>query len=99
VLAAPDRAAPVVTKLARDERAPLAVRLAAVHGVGATLGKQQAMRELQPVMDDARQMHLRAAAAEVIAASGGCARVQARVDREEPAVRTAYRKALERCAP
>jgi hypothetical protein len=97
VLASPDRAAPTAAKLAKDPRAPLAVRLAAVRGIAITSSKAQAVRELTPVMEGAAQMHLRAAAAEVIAASGSCEAVKARVSREAEEVRGAYRKALSRC--
>jgi hypothetical protein len=89
VHAAPERAARLAATLVNDEKAPLTLRLAAVHGLSA--------KELRPVMENAKAMHVRAAAAEAIAASGDCAAVKARVSREPAEVRGAFRRALSKC--
>jgi hypothetical protein len=96
VLAAPDRAAPVATRLALDETQPTTVRMAALRGVGRTAPLAKGMTR---VLRTARDPGVRAAAAEVIAASGssGCTQVKAQVAREVPDVRLAYGRALARC--
>jgi hypothetical protein len=99
VLAAPERAAPLVTKLALDEEQPVTVRRAALRGVGRTASAATAAKSIAKVLRTARDLGVRSAAAEVIAASGssGCAQVREQVAREEPDVRLAYGRALSRC--
>jgi hypothetical protein len=99
VLAAPERAAAVVTRLALDEEQPVTVRMAALRGVGQTAPAATAAKSISKVLRTARDPGVRGAAAEVIAASGskGCAEVKAQVAREEPDVRLSYGRALARC--
>jgi hypothetical protein len=97
VLAAPDRAAPVVTKLSLDDAQPVAVRMAALRGVGRTVAPEAAAKSLGKVLRTAREASLRSLAAEVVAASGGCVEVRAQVAREEPGLRRAYGRALAQC--
>jgi hypothetical protein len=99
VLAAPDRAAPVVTKLALDEAQPKAVRMAALRGVLKTVPPATAAKSVAKILQTARDPGMRGLAAEVVAASGssGCAQVRAQVAREEPDLRFAYSRALAQC--
>ena len=98
VAAAPDRAALLVGKLARDETAPTVVRVAALHGVGKVLAPSKALAELKPVLQTARTAGMRSTAADVISRTkGGCAMVHEQVARESDEHRGAYQRALARC--
>jgi hypothetical protein len=98
VAAAPDRAAVIVGKLARDEAQPVVVRVAALHGARGVLPSSKLVAELKPVLDGARDAGLRGVAAEMIShGEGGCAVVKARLKREATDERAAYAYALERC--
>jgi hypothetical protein len=97
VIAAPERAAPVVAKLAVDEEQPIVVRMAALRGVGKTAPAATAAKSLSKVLRTDRDPGLRGAAAEVIASSGGCDQVKAQVAREDPTARLAFGRAIERC--
>jgi HEAT repeat protein len=82
-------------ELAQDEAQPLVVRLAAVSGAGRTLAPRQVASELQPVLQGASNGYVRRAAAEVIAAHGGCAAVQKQAQRAGE--RAWMSRALEKC--
>lgn len=99
VLAAPDRAGPVATKLALDEAQPKAVRMAALRGMARTVPAETAAKSVAKLLRGARDPAMRGLAAEMVAASGsdGCAEVKAQVAREEPALRFAYSRALAQC--
>jgi hypothetical protein len=98
VAAAPDRAATLLGKLARDERQPTVVRVAAVHGAGQVLPPAKALSELRPVLRGAKSMGMRAQAAEVLARKqGGCAEVRGQVAREAEQHRDAFARAMKQC--
>ena len=98
VAAAPDRAAPLVGKLARDERQPSVVRVAAMHGAGQVLSSAKAVSELRPVLRTAKSRGIRAQAAEVLARKqGGCAEVRGQVEREQAENRDAFARAMKQC--
>jgi hypothetical protein len=98
VAAAPDRAAQVVGKLARDEKQPGVVRVAAMHGAARIFPSPRALSELRPVLQTARTAGLRAEAAELISrAKGGCGDVRDQVAREKVEHRAAFDRALKRC--
>ena len=98
VAAAPDRASALVGKLARDEKQPVIVRVAALHGAGEVLQEQRALTELRPVLQSAKSTGLRAEAADVISRKkGGCVEVREQVSREKTEHREAFRRALDRC--
>jgi hypothetical protein len=100
VLAAPDRAAKVVTKLLLDEAQPVAVRMAALRGVKRTVAPEAAATSLGKVLRGAREPELRSLAAEAVTASGssgGCAEVRAQMARESQDFRRAYSRALAQC--
>lgn len=99
VLAAPDRAAPVVTQLALDEAQPKIVRMAALRGMASTVPAKTAAKSVAKVLHGAPDPAMRGLAAEMVAASGssGCAEVKAQVAREEPSLRFAYSRALAQC--
>jgi hypothetical protein len=99
VLVAPERAAPLVSRLAVDEKQPLPVRIESLHGVGRTSSPALAAQTASKVLRTAREPGVRGAAAEVMAGSGssGCAQVKAQVAREAAELRPAYRRALARC--
>jgi hypothetical protein len=98
VAAAPDRAARLVGKLARDDAQPMVVRVAALHGAAKVLSSARLMTELKPVMERAPEAGMRGEAAEVLSrAKGGCEAVRAHAAREKGDDREAYRRALARC--
>jgi len=98
VAAAPDRAASLVGKLARDERQPSVVRVAALHGAGEVLPPAKAVSELRPVLRTAKSTGMRAQAAEVLARKqGGCAEVRGQVARESQQHRDAFSRAMKQC--
>lgn len=98
VLVAPDRAATLVGPLARDERQPVVVRVASMHGASRILSSRQALSELRPVLQSAKSTGLRAEAADVLATKrGGCAEVRTQVARERAEHREAFQRALRRC--
>jgi hypothetical protein len=95
---APDRAALLIGKLARDEGQPVVVRVAALHGARRVLPAAKLLTELKPVLEEARDPGLRGVAAEVLShAKGGCTAVRARLQREGRDERAAYGRALQRC--
>jgi hypothetical protein len=98
VAAAPDRAAPLVGKLARDEKQPSVVRVAAIHGAGQVLPSSKAVTELRPVLRSAKSTGMRVQAAEVLARKqGGCAEVRGQVAREQAEHRDAFARAMKQC--
>ena len=98
VSAAPDRAALLVGKLARDEKQPTVVRLAAMQGAGRVFPPSRTLSELRPVLHSARSPGLRAEAADVISGKqGGCAEVRDQVTREKVEHRPAFDRAMKRC--
>jgi hypothetical protein len=99
VAAAPDRAAQLVGAIARDEKQPAVLRVAALRGAGQVLPPSRALSELKPVMQSARSAGMRGAAAEVLAGSkGACSAVREQAARERPAEQPAYERALKKCA-
>ena len=95
--AAPDRAAALAPRLARDEKQPLVLRVAAVHAAASVLPPAKAQAELKPVLQG-KHAGLRGEAAEALSRHGGCAAVKKQAARE-PARRTgAWRRALARCS-
>ncbi len=96
---APDRAAPLVGRMARDEREAPVVRVAAMRGAAMVLPPARALTELKPVLQSARSPGMRSAAADVLArGKSGCAAVRKQAARERPEHREAFRNALARCS-
>lgn len=95
--AAPDRAAALAVKLARDEKQPLIVRVAAVHAAGKVLPKERALAELKPVLQG-RHAGLRGEAAEVLSRHGACSEVREQAAREKRDRSSAWERALSRCS-
>ena len=87
--------ASVLLSLAKSEQAPLTVRLAAVHGAPGVLAAAQISTALKPVLENAKDGHVRGAAAEVLSRHGGCSLVRAQAQREDDRLR--MQRALERC--
>jgi hypothetical protein len=85
----------VLLGLAGSEQAPLTVRLAAVQGAPGVLPQAQVAAALKPVLEGARDGHVRGAAAEVLSRHGGCSMVRAQAQRENDQLR--MQRALERC--
>jgi hypothetical protein len=99
VAVAPDRAAELVGKLARDDKQPVVVRVAAMHGAGRVLPSARTVSELAPVMRSAKSAGLRAQAADVISRKqGGCTQVRQQISRERAEHKGAFERALKRCA-
>jgi len=82
-------------RLARDEQTPLAVRLSAVRGAARVLPANQVTAALQPILEGAKDAHVRRAAAEALSSHGGCALVRAQAAREDDPHRLG--RALQRC--
>jgi HEAT repeat protein len=78
-LTAPD----LMLDLAKDEKQPMAVRIAAIAGAGRVSPDDRVAQELRPVMENSANGHVRRAAAEVLAAHGGCDAVRAQAKREQ----------------
>jgi hypothetical protein len=98
VAAAPDRAALLVGKLARDEKEPGVVRVAAMHGAARIYPSPRAISELRPVLNGGRTTGLRAEAADLISRKqGGCKEIRDQVAREKVEHRGAFDRALKRC--
>jgi len=98
VVVAPDRASGLVGTIAKDERQPVVVRIAAMHGAGRVLPPSRAISELRPVLRNAKSAGLRAEAADVLARrQGGCAEVRGQVAREKSEHRAAFTRAMKRC--
>ena len=98
VAAAPERAAAIVGKLARDEKQPGVVRVAAMHGAAQVYPSSRVRRELRPVLQGARSTGMRAVAADLIATKkGGCTEVRDQVAREKVEHRGAFERAMKRC--
>lgn len=98
VAAAPDRASRLMGTIAKDERQPVVVRIAAMHGAGQVLPPSRAISELRPVLRSARSAGMRAEAADVLARrQGGCTEVRDQVARERSEHRAAFTRAMKRC--
>ena len=98
VAVAPDRAALLVGKLARDEKEPVVLRVAALRGAGEVLSEAKALAELKPVLRSARSPGMRSTAADVLSRRrSGCAAVRQQAARETEVHRGAYESALARC--
>lgn len=96
---APERAARLVGPMARDEKQPTAVRVAAMEGAAQVLPPNEVERELKPVMQSSRSPGLRRAAAEVLSRNKlGCAAVRRQASRERADHRAAWKDVLDRCA-
>lgn len=99
VAVAADRAAEVVGNLARDEKQPVVVRVAAMHGAAQLFSSARTLSELRPVLHTSRSMGLRAEAADLISRKqGGCAEVRDQVAREKAEHRHAFERAMKRCS-
>jgi hypothetical protein len=97
--AAPDRAARLVGQIARDEKQPTVVRVAAMRGAGKLLSPDLAERELKPVLQSARSAGMRRTAADVLSRKKtGCAAVREQAVRERAEHREAWKDVLDRCA-
>jgi hypothetical protein len=85
--------------MARDEKQPTVVRVAAMHGVAEVLSPEAAQRELKPVLRSARSPGMRRTAADLLSRNkGGCAAVRQQASRESAEHRAAWRDVLDRCA-
>ena len=85
----------LLLSLARSPQAPLNVRLTAVHGVPGVVAASQVAAALKPVLEGSDNVHVRAAAAEVLSRQGGCGLVRAQARREREAL--SMQRALQSC--
>ncbi|TMB27018.1 MAG: hypothetical protein E6J62_16295 [Deltaproteobacteria bacterium] len=90
-LTAPD----LMLEMAKDEKQPTQVRIAAMIGAERVVPDRIA-QDLRPVMENATDGQVRRIAAEVMAAHGGCTAVRAQAKREQNRERMA--KALKTCS-
>ncbi|HTO97446.1 MAG TPA: hypothetical protein VMK66_10425 [Myxococcales bacterium] len=94
----PDRAAQMVGNLARDEKQPTVVRVAAMHGAMRVYPSARVISELRPVLRSAKSPGLRAEAADLISRKqGGCAEVREQLGREKAEHKPAFDRAMKRC--
>jgi HEAT repeat protein len=89
-LTAPD----LMLRLAKDEKQPTAVRVAAISGAGR-VAPDRVTQELQPVLQSAASANVRRMAAEVLAEHGGCSAVRAQAKRENNSI--SMSRALKTC--
>ena len=94
--AAPDRAAALAPKIARNDKEHLIVRVAAVHAAGRVLPAAAARTELTPVLRG-RNAGLRGEAADVLSRRGACEAVRDQAARESADPGAAWKRALARC--
>ena len=90
----------MMVELAQRETEPPIVRMSAMRGAGRLLGPAKLVAALKPVLANAKDAHVRAAAAEVLAhrsPSAGCAAVQAQMGHEEGDKRIAFQRAVDHC--
>ena len=90
----------LMVELAQREDEPPVVRMSAMRGAGRLLGPARLVAALKPILMTAKDMHVRAAAAEVLAnksPSAGCAAVNEQSAREAGPKRIAFRRAVEHC--
>ena len=83
---APSGAPELMLQLAGSELEPRAVRLAAVRGAAMALPEAQVGPSLQPILENAGDLHVRRAAAVALSEHGGCEMVRARAARESNAL-------------
>jgi hypothetical protein len=87
-------------ELAQAESEPLAVRLAALRGLGRVLTDRRVQPALQPLLEKAGDPRVRAVAAEVLAArspAAHCALVRAQLARESEEVRGQFHRSARLC--
>jgi hypothetical protein len=87
-------------RLAADRAEPLAVRVAAIHGLGRIVPSSRLGAELAPLLEGDPDLRIRSTAASALAQSApgaACAAVRARVGRERVEERSAFRRALAAC--
>ena len=90
----------LMVDMAQRESEPPIVRMSAMRGAGRLLGPAKLVAALKPVLTNAKDAHVRAAAAEVLAhrsPSAGCAAVQEQTAREVGDKRIAFQKAVDHC--
>ena len=90
----------LMVDLAQRESEPPVVRMSAMRGAGRLLGPAKLVAALKPVLVNAKDAHVRAAAAEVLAhrsPSAGCAAVTAQVGHEQGDKQIAFQKAVDHC--
>ncbi|HYZ90657.1 MAG TPA: hypothetical protein VE620_15280 [Myxococcales bacterium] len=86
----------VLLGLAKSEQAPVAVRLAAVHGAAKVVPAPQLGAALKPVLEGAKDALVRGEAAEILSQHGGCGLVRAQAAREDDRLR--MQRAVDRCS-
>lgn len=87
-------------RLAADGAEPLAVRAAAIHGLGRIVSPARLKAELAPLLEGDPDLRIRSTAAAALARStpaAACATIRARVQRERVEERPAYGRALTAC--
>jgi HEAT repeat protein len=93
-------AAALLGELAAREDEPLAVRLSAVRGLAGVTAAERLLPALRPLLESARDVRIRAAAARGLAdkvPDQACAAIQARAAAEDPEPRAYFGPALEAC--
>ncbi|HKA89941.1 MAG TPA: hypothetical protein VKE22_19905 [Haliangiales bacterium] len=94
-------AADLMIELARREGEPPIVRASALRGAGNLLPAARLVAAARPIMEGAADLHVRAAAAEVLARRApreACSPVRAQVAREPSDRALAFSRALAACA-
>jgi HEAT repeat protein len=93
-------ASPLLGELAAGEDEPLGVRLSAVRGLAGVPAPEKLQPALRPLLESARDVRIRAAAARGLAErvpEPACAAIRARAAAEDPGPRAYFGPALEAC--
>ena len=90
----------LMVSMAQSEQEPPIVRMSAMRGAGRMLGPRRLVAALKPVLGSAKDMHVRAIAAEVLAyhsSSAGCASVAEQLRKEPVEQRLAFHRSIKAC--
>jgi hypothetical protein len=90
----------LVLDLAGRERERAVVRMSALRAAGQLLDPAKLLTAVKPIMQGAKDTHVRAAAADVLARKnprGACAVVRSHSERERVDARPAFERALQAC--
>ena len=92
--------AKLMVSMAQGEGEPAIVRMSAMRGAGRMLGPHRLVSALKPVLNGAKDTHVRAIAAEVLShhsSSAGCASVAEQLKREQGDGRLAFHRSIKAC--
>jgi hypothetical protein len=92
--------AKLMVSMAQSEDEPAVVRMSAMRGAGRMLGPHRLAAALTPVLESAKDAHVRASAAEVLAhraPGAGCAAIAEQLQKEPAEKRLAFHRSIKAC--